>query len=51
MRIVQGISRTILSINIYNIGVPEREEREQKIKNLFEKVKAKNFLNLKKIVV
>ena len=30
------------------IGVPEREEREKGIKNVFEKSTAENFPNLKK---
>ena len=32
--------------NIHIIGVPEREEREQRNKNLFEKIMSKNFPNL-----
>ena len=28
------------------MGVPEREEKEQKIGNLFEKIMTDNFLNL-----
>ena len=34
--------------NIHNIGVLEREEREQGIKNLFGKIMAEKFLNLVK---
>ena len=30
------------------IGIPEREDREQGIENLFEKVKKENFPNLMK---
>ena len=34
------------SNNIYIIGIPEGEEEEQGIENLFEKVMMENFLNL-----
>ena len=34
--------------NIHIIGVPEGEEKEQEIENLFEKIKKENFLNLVK---
>ena len=34
--------------NIYIIGIPEEEEEEQGIENLFEKVLTENFLNLMK---
>ena len=32
--------------NIYKIGIPEGEEEEQGIENLFEKVMVENFSNL-----
>ena len=32
--------------NIHIIGIPEREEEEQGIENLFEKVMMENFANL-----
>ena len=34
--------------NIWSIGVPEGEEEEQEIENLFEKVMKENFHNLEK---
>ena len=34
--------------NIHIIGVPEGEEKEQEIRNLFEKIMKENFLNLVK---
>ena len=34
--------------NIHIIGVPEWEEREQRIKNLFEEIVTENFSNLVK---
>ena len=34
--------------NIWTIGVPEREEEEQEIENLFEQIIKANFLNLGK---
>ena len=34
--------------NIRIIGVPEREDQEQEIKNLFEQIMKENFLNLAK---
>ena len=34
--------------NIRIIGVPEREEQEQQIENLFEKIMKENFPNLAK---
>ena len=36
--------------NIRNIGVPEGEEKQQKIGNLFEKIMKENFPNLAKEV-
>ena len=32
--------------NIHIIGIPEKEEKEQGLENLFEKVMMKNFPNL-----
>ena len=34
--------------NIHILGVPEREEKEQEIRNLFEKIIKEKFLNLVK---
>ena len=34
--------------NIYITGITEREEKEQGIENLFEKIMTENFPNLKK---
>ena len=34
--------------NICKIGIPEGEEEEQRIENLFEKVMMENFPNLKR---
>ena len=34
--------------NIWIIGIPEGEEEEQEIENLFEKIMKENFLNLAK---
>ena len=34
--------------NIHIVGVPEGEEKEQGIRNLFEKIMKENFLNLVK---
>ena len=34
--------------NIWIIGVPEREEREQEIENLFQQVMKENLPNLEK---
>ena len=34
--------------NILIIGLPEEEEREQEIKNLFQEIMSKNFPNLMK---
>ena len=34
--------------NIWIIGVPEREQEEQKIENLFEQIMKENFPNLAK---
>ena len=36
------------SSNIWIIGMPEGEEEEQEIENLFEKIMKENFLNLAK---
>ena len=46
MRRGLGTSRTTL--NIPTIGVPEEEEEEQQIENLFEQIMKKNFPNLAK---
>ena len=44
-----GISGTTFKcFNIQIIGVPEGEEEEQEIENLFEKIMKENFLNLVK---
>ena len=37
--------------NIWIIGVPERQEEEQEIENLYEKIMKKNFPNLAKEIV
>lgn len=36
----------IKRINIYITGVPEREEREEGIENVFKEIKAENSPNL-----
>ena len=36
--------------NIQIIGVPEREEEEQEIENLFEQIMKENFLNLAEVI-
>ena len=41
-----GTSRTTLNIPISIIGLPEGEEEEQEIENLFEKIMKENFPNL-----
>ena len=47
VRIGLGTSRTTLNCsNIWIIGVPEREEEEQEIENLFEPIMEENFPNL-----
>ena len=38
----------MMHTNICNIGVPDREESDQGIENVFEKKIAENFLNLVK---
>ena len=43
-----GTSRTTLNIPTSVIGVPEGEEEEQKMENLFEKIMKENFPNLAK---
>ena len=34
--------------NPYIIGIPEGEEKEKEIENIFEEIMTENFLNLKK---
>ena len=46
MRRGLGTSRTSLRSNNRIIGVPEGEEEEQKIENLFEQIMKENFPNL-----
>ena len=49
MRRDLGTPRTSLNVqNIQIIGVPEGEEEEQEIENLFEKIMKENFPNLAK---
>ena len=48
MRRGLGTSRNILISNIRIIGVPEGEEEEQEIENLYEKIMKENFPNLVK---
>ena len=50
MRRGLGTSRSTLtfSFNIWIIGVPEGEEEEQEIENLFEQIMKENFPNLAK---
>ena len=35
--------------NLHIIGIPEREEKERGIENVFEEIMAENFANLKEI--
>ena len=35
-------------VNLCIIGIPEREEREKGIENVFEEIMAENFQNLRK---
>ena len=48
MRRGLGTSRNILISNIRIIGVPEGEEEEQDIENVFEQIMKENFLNMAK---
>ena len=41
-----GAARTSLNVPIQIIGVPEGEEEEQEIENLFENIMKENFPNL-----
>ena len=43
-----GISRRTLNVPTSETGVPEEEEEEQEIENLFEQIMKKNFPNLAK---
>ena len=45
LRNLQGIFKCS---NIWIMGVPEREEEEQEIENLFEQIMKENFANLEK---
>ena len=38
----------IKHVNLRIIGIPEQEEREKGIENVFEEIKAENFPSLKK---
>ena len=48
MRRVLGTSGTTLNIPISESGMPEGEEEEQEIENLFEQIMKENFPNLEK---
>ena len=43
---VRELQDNVKGNNIHTIGKPEREEEEQRIENLFEKVMMENFQNL-----
>ena len=45
---LRNIQNNFKHSNIWIIGVPEGEEEEQEIENLFEKIMKENFLNLAK---
>ena len=45
---IRDLWDNIKHANLYIIGVPEAEEGEKGIKNLFEEIIAENFPNLKK---
>ena len=45
---LRNLPDALKSSNIWLIGVPEGEEEEQKIENLFEQIMKENFLNLAK---
>ena len=48
MRRGLGISDNFKHSNIWIIGVPEGEEEEQEIENLFEQIMKENFPNMVK---
>ena len=45
---IRHLSNNIKSANLCIIGIPEGEEREKGIKNVFEEIMAENFPNIKK---
>ena len=45
---VRELQDNVKGNNIHTIGKPEREEEEQGIENLFEKVMMENFPNLRR---
>ena len=45
---IRHLSNNIKSANLCIIGIPEGEEREKGIKNVFEEIMAENFPNLGK---
>ena len=47
-QVVSELQDNMICNNIRIIGIPEGEEEEQGIENLFEKVMTENFLNLMK---
>ena len=48
MERLRNLWRNLKHSNIQIIGVPEGEEEEQEIENLFENILKENFLNLAK---
>ena len=48
MRTDLGTSRTSLNVPTCESGIPEGEEEEQEVENLFEKILKENFPNLTK---
>ena len=48
MRRLRKLQDIFKRSNIWIIGVPERQEEEQEIENLYEKIMKKNFPNLAK---
>ena len=45
---VRDLQENIKWVNLHIIGIPEGEEREKGIENVFEEIIAENFPNLKK---
>ena len=44
---IRDLSDNIKKNNLCKIGIPEREEKEKGIENIFEEIMCKNFPNLK----
>ena len=47
---IRDLWDNIKQINLHIIGIPEGEEKEKDIENIFEEIMAENFANLRTLI-